>query len=103
MGFWGIIFRELESGALHEFEQVGGLIDVFGNFYNLNRLAPLLVVVLLLSSRQLPTAFDAGVLNMLRATPLRLHERPRGLPRVHAASETALPHQAVDSGWVIVA
>ena len=26
------ILLELESGALHELEQVGGLIDVFGNF-----------------------------------------------------------------------
>ena len=98
-----MIFLEFESGALHELEQVRGLINVFGSFNYRNRLAPLLVVVLLLCSRQLPTTFDAGVLTMLRATPLGWHERPRGLPRVEIASETALPHQAVDSGWVAVA
>lgn len=98
-----IIFLEIESGALHELEQVRGLIYVFGYFNDLNRLAPLLVVVLLLCSRQLPTAIDAGVLNMPRSTPLGWHERPRGLPRVEIASETALLHQAVDSGWVAVA
>ena len=98
-----IILPELESGALHEHEQVGGLIDVFGYFNYRYRLAPLLLVVLLLCSRQLPTTIDAGVLNMTRSTPLGWHERPRGLPRVEIASETALPHQAVDSGWVTVA
>jgi hypothetical protein len=98
-----MIFLEFESGALHELEQVRGLINVFGSFNDRNRLAPLLVVVLLLCSRQLPTAYSAGVLAMLRATPLRRHERPRGLPWVEIASETALPHKAVDSGRVAVA
>ena len=98
-----IIFLEIESGALHELEQVRGLINVFSYFNYRNRLEPLLVVVLLLCSLQLPTAFHALVLKMLRSTPLGWHERPRSLPRVEIASETALLHKAVDSGWVSVA
>ena len=43
------------------------------------------------------------MLAMHRSTPLRRHERPRGLPRVEVAPEAALPHHAVDSGWVAVA
>ena len=40
---------------------------------------------------------------MLRTTPLGWHEGSRGLHRVEITSETALPHQTVDSGWVAVA
>ena len=74
-----VIFGELVSGALSELEQVGVRIDVFGCLNNGNlRLAPLLVVALLLGIRHLPTAFSAHVLAMLRSTPLGWHERPRG-------------------------
>ena len=72
------VFGESVSGDLLELEQVGGRIDVFLSFVDGNRLAPLLVVALLASSRQFLAAYPAHVLNELGATPLGSHERPRG-------------------------
>ena len=91
-------------GLCREVRQIGGRV---GGSTRINDsklgLAFPFVVPLLASILQLSTTFFAGVLDVLRPTPLGLYEGPGGSPGVQVSPESALAQQTIQSRPVGVA